>query len=100
VKCKVRFQWYMVIRSRIRDWWNNERYVPLVCNTRGEVRSWRVSGVQPGATHDRFRANHWDGIMLSMSLPPGVDSFEDLPQFKKSDDCYDYASEQWPQLQA
>ena len=99
VKCKVRFTWYMVIRSRISDWWHNERYVPLVCHARNEVRSWRVS-----ALYNRggpvFTAHHWDGMLISASLPPGVDSFEDLPQFKKSDDCFEYASEQWPQLQA
>lgn len=99
VKCKVRWTWYMRMKPTILDWWNKETYVPLICLTRGEVRAWRVSAVyhQDG---QRCSAYHHDGMRLSLALPPGVDSFDDLPQFKKSDDCYEYASVQWPQLQA
>jgi len=100
VKCKVRWTWYMRMKPTILDWWHNERYVSLVCNSRGEVRAWRVSSVMPSVAHDRFHTKHWDGIMMSMSLPPGVKKFEDLPQFRTSDACFEYASVQWPQLQA
>ena len=98
VKCRVRSRYYRV-RGRVLDWWNNERYVPLVCNTRHEVRSWRVSALS-NKGGPVFDAHHWDGMIISGSLPPGVDSFEDLPQFKTSDACFDYAREAWPTLQA
>ena len=99
VKCKVRFTWHMVIKGRIKDWWNNERYVPLRCMTRNEIRSWRVSGLcrHPDG---RVHAHHWDGMRLCAALPPGVERFEDLPTFKTSDACFDYARDAWPTLQA
>ena len=100
VKCKVRWKWYMVIKPPIRDWWNNETYVPLHCRNRNEIRSYRVSAIQPSIEASRFRATDWNGLMMSMSLPPGVERFEDLPQFKKSDACCKYAADEWPQLQA
>jgi hypothetical protein len=98
VKCRVRSRYYRV-RARIIDWWNEERYVPLVCNTRHEVRSWRVSALTI-AGEPVITAQHWDGSTLHASLPPGVDYFEDLPQFKTSDACFDYARDAWPTLQA
>jgi hypothetical protein len=87
VKCKVRFQWYMVIRSRARDWWNNETYVPLFWRAKGEMRSVRWSAAAEELGFGNFH------------LPLSVPNVEDLPHFKTSDACFDYISETWPHLQ-
>ncbi len=96
VKCRARSRYYL-IKGRVLDWLNNERYVPLYCRSRNELRAVRFSdlSVQSGGV---IYARSLYGTAMSFTLPPECETIREVPLFTTSDACFEHISKTWPHL--
>ncbi len=95
IKCRVRSRYYL-IKGRVLDWIKDERYVPLYCLSRNELRAVRFSGLSVHGDVIYVRSLY--GTALSFTLPPDCEMIREVPQFTTSDACFEHISKTWPHL--